>query len=92
MTKENLLVFKKTLNILYIEDDITVRDVMSDILNDMFNNVIFAKNGEDGIKKFINYNKEKIDLILSDIAMPKMDGIVMAKKIRKIDIDIPIIF
>lgn len=92
MTKENLLLFRKTLNILYVEDDINTREAMNEMLNTIFNKVIFALDGEDGLEKFTNSSYGKIDLILSDITMPKMDGILMSKKIRKFDKDIPIVF
>jgi DNA-binding response OmpR family regulator len=51
--------------------------------------VITAENGEDGLALAL---KENFDMIVSDIAMPKMDGITMAKKIREADVASPIIF
>ncbi|MCK5111316.1 MAG: EAL domain-containing protein [Arcobacteraceae bacterium] len=95
MRKEDLLIFKKTLNILYVEDDSGIRDVMNDMLNDIFSSVTLALNGQDGLDKFKNNITKEVkvfDLILSDICMPKLDGISMSQKIREIDQDIPIIF
>ncbi|OGZ69505.1 MAG: hypothetical protein A3D44_03760 [Candidatus Staskawiczbacteria bacterium RIFCSPHIGHO2_02_FULL_42_22] len=51
--------------------------------------VLKAKDGEEGMAVA---KKEKPDLVITDILMPKMDGIVMAKKIRETDPDVPIIF
>ncbi len=86
-----LLTFRKTLNILYVEDDETVRDVMNELLQDIFGTITFAINGVDGLDKF-KEKSTKYDLILTDIGMPKMDGIIMSENIRAIDLDIPIIF
>ena len=54
-----------------------------------FDNIIYAKNGEEG---FIKFNENYLDLIISDIKMPKLSGIDMVKKIRIINSKIPIIF
>ncbi len=51
--------------------------------------VVSAKDGQEGIAMA---EKENPDLIISDVLMPKMDGIAMAKKIREKNIDVPIIF
>lgn len=48
-----------------------------------------ASNGEEGLKKAIEYRP---DLIISDIRMPKMDGIEMLRKIREKNIDLKLIF
>ena len=51
--------------------------------------VVSAENGEDGL---VVAEKEKPDIILTDITMPKMEGTVMAEKIKKLGISAPIIF
>ncbi len=72
----------KNYTILYIEDDEGVRTVTSRSLNRMFNELYEAKDGEEGL---VLYKKYHPDIILTDIQMPKMDGITLAKKIRKTD-------
>ena len=47
---------------------------------------------EDGKKGLENFKKGKFDLCILDIMMPEMDGFTLAKEIRKINNDIPIIF
>lgn len=79
--------FKKY-TILYIEDDDGVRTVNSRFLNRMFKNLYEARDGQEG---FELYEKHKPDIILTDIKMPKLDGISLAKKIRKNDKDTKII-
>lgn len=73
--------FKKY-TILYIEDDEGVRTVNSRFLSRMFNELYEAKNGEEGFELYKKYHP---DIILTDIQMPKMDGITLSKKIRKED-------
>lgn len=73
--------FKKY-TILYIEDDEGVRTATSRSLARMFNELYEAKDGEEG---FALYNKYHPDIILTDINMPKIDGLTLIKKIRKLD-------
>lgn len=75
-------------NILYIEDDDGVRVVNLRILKRMFKDVFEASDGLEGYNLYL---KEKPDIILTDIKMPKMDGIELAKKIREKDEKVKII-
>ena len=70
--------FKKY-TILYIEDDEGVRSTNSRFLNRMFNELFLASNGEEGYDLYKKYHP---DIILTDINMPKLDGIALSKKIR----------
>lgn len=79
--------FKKY-TILYIEDDDGVRTVNSRFLNRMFKQLYEARDGLEGYEL---YQKHKPDIILTDIKMPRLDGISLAKKIRKNDLKTKII-
>jgi YesN/AraC family two-component response regulator len=79
----------KKLNILFVEDDKLVNETLSFIFKKYVKTIFNAYNGEEGLKIFKNNH---IDIVISDIQMPKMNGIEMAKEIRKINEDIPIIF
>ena len=68
--------------ILYIEDDEGVRTVNTRVLKRMFKEVYEAS---DGVKGHDIYLAKKPDIILTDIKMPLLDGIELAKKIRKKD-------
>jgi len=78
------------ITILYAEDEFILQEGITETLNLFDINVLCAKNGEEGLSIFKDSSK-KIDLILTDIKMPKLDGIGMIKEIRKINKDIPII-
>lgn len=79
----------KLFNILYVEDDEVVRTELSQILSTFFSNVFVAT---DGVQALEIFKSEKIDIIISDINMPNLNGISMLKEIRKIDEEIPVIF
>jgi len=86
--------FLKKLTILFVEDEDIAREQFAKSLKRLFKEVIQAVNGEDGYYKFqeARISSQPIDLILSDINMPKMNGIEMLKKIREIDKEIPAMF
>ena len=87
MTDKKIL---KNITVLYAEDEAVIQDGITETLNFFEINVICAKNGQEGLSLFKS-SKEKIDLILTDIKMPKLDGLGMVKKIREIDKYIPVI-
>lgn len=85
----NLINFtNNTLKLLYVEDNEQARKSTQIILQEYFNHIIVAVDGEDGFNKFQN---NPIDLIITDITMPKLNGIEMIKKIREIDQEVPIL-
>lgn len=65
--------------ILVVEDEESMLNALSDSLNNQEFTIITAKNGEEGLESAL---KERPDLILLDIFMPKMDGLVMLQKLR----------
>ncbi len=69
----------KNIKLLFVEDEKEARESMQLILKNFFNEMIIAKDGEEGIKKFNN----DIDLIITDINMPKIDGIEMIRRIKE---------
>ena len=76
------------LTILYVEDDVLIRKNARIYLNSIFKEVFGAKDGLDALNVFYN---EKPDIIISDIKMPQLNGLDMAKKIRQNDKKTPII-
>lgn len=84
----NTILKKSTL--LYLEDDEVIGTETYTIFEKLFKHVFFAKNGQEGLELF-NQNKDEIDIILTDINMPIMDGIEFMSEIRKIDFELPIL-
>jgi len=86
MTHQELLKITKPLTILYVEDHKIVAKNMLNTLGKFFDNIIFAENGKDGLKKF---NQQHIDIIISDINMPELSGIGMLQEIKKKNSSVP---
>ncbi len=78
-------------HILIVDDSKTVRNLVAFIMKKEGFKVTTAENGLDGLERL--YSAEKIDLIVSDINMPRMDGFTFIKTVREQDAyrDIPII-
>jgi EAL domain-containing protein (putative c-di-GMP-specific phosphodiesterase class I)/DNA-binding NarL/FixJ family response regulator len=73
------LKFAKSLKVLYVEDEEYAREAGELLLKRFFKKVDTAKNGEEGLKKF---NKNSYDIVITDLTMPKMDGITFIKAIK----------
>lgn len=80
----------KTLNILYVEDDLNNQKIISKALALYCNDVIVASDGEEALYFYEN-NKELLDILIVDISIPKINGLEVIKKIRTTNKKIPII-
>lgn len=74
--------------LLYIEDDKDIQNTLAQRLQKKVKQLYVASNGEEGFNSYLKY---KPDIILTDITMPKLNGIEMSKKIREHNTNIPII-
>lgn len=74
------------IKVLYAEDEHLTRDTIENLLNIIFQEVIVAKDREDALKLFEKH--QDIDLLITDINMPKINGIQLVKKIKKINPDL----
>jgi CheY-like chemotaxis protein len=83
-----ILQHMKSLTLLCVEDDTTTQILYKGIFEDYIEKIIFAKDGEDGYEKYIS---QKIDIIISDYDMPRLNGLEMIQRIRISNKDIPII-
>lgn len=70
------------LTLIYIEDDDFIRNTLVKYLSKLFNKVDSASNGEDGLKL---YKQNFYDIVITDINMPKMNGLDMVEEIKKIN-------
>lgn len=78
----------KKLHILYVEDDANLMKTTHLMFQNIFQEVVVASNGEDGLELYKEYfakNKSYFDIVVTDIKMPKMDGVTLAKKIKEIN-------
>lgn len=75
--------------ILLVEDDSSLGFVIQDILRDQQFTVHLATDGAGGLQKF---SENGYDLCLLDVMLPKKDGFTLAKEIRKINAEVPIVF
>ena len=80
----------KNITILYAEDEKDLREVTHQILKGFTKKQYVAQNGQEGLELFKKYEKE-IDLIITDVNMPILNGLDMVKEIKKINLNIPII-
>jgi two-component system OmpR family response regulator len=76
-------------HILLVEDETNFGMVLRDylLMNDF--EVTLARDGDEGLKAF---RTQPCDLCIFDVMMPKKDGFTLAKEVREINSDIPIIF
>ena len=78
---DQLIAWSKDLNVLYVEDDISLREEVSIFLSDIFKSVDLAVNGREGLEKLALH---PYDIVITDIKMPVMDGIEMIENIKKL--------
>ena len=79
----------KNKKVLYVEDDEAIMKSFSKILNKVFKEVLTAVNGEEGLEVF--KKNQDVNFIITDIKMPRVDGLEMAAEIKKINPKIPCI-
>ena len=77
------------INILVVEDDVKLNYIVCSFLNDNDYNAISCKNA---MEAFDRMQEENVNIIISDIMMPEMDGFEFSAIIRKQDKHIPILF
>ena len=67
--------------LLTIEDDVLLRETLTEILEVYGHTVIQAGDGEEGVELF---TKTAPDLVLCDVNMPKMDGFAVLEKLKNL--------
>ena len=77
-----ILMKNENITILYVEDENSVREMLAKFIGRFCETIYTAENGEVGLSL---YKEHKIDIVISDIKMPKMNGIEMVEAIKEID-------
>lgn len=77
------------INIMVVEDDLKLNYIVCSFLNDHGYHAISCKNGLEAFDVLL---EQPIQLIVSDIMMPEVDGFDFAKHVREIDKQVPILF
>lgn len=72
----------QSLKLLYVEDDLELCENTHAMLEDFFETIVVAHNGEDALRF---YEQDSFDIVLTDIMMPKLDGRAMSRKMREIN-------
>ncbi len=78
--------YSQDLNVLYVEDDKTLCHNTKDVLENYYKSVDIAYDGQEGIDKYLSYfekNGYTYDLVITDINMPKMNGLELSSTILK---------
>ncbi|NRA13478.1 MAG: response regulator transcription factor, partial [Crocinitomicaceae bacterium] len=75
--------------ILLVEDDTSLGFIISDQLKSEGYSVTLCADGAEGFQRF---NEDSFHMCIFDVMMPKKDGFSLAKDVRKIDKNIPILF
>lgn len=81
------MALEQALTLLYVEDDASVREATLPLLDHFFHTILIGIDGEDGFEKYL-LHKEHIDLIITDITMPRRNGVEMINMIRKTNLEI----
>ena len=75
--------------LLIVDDDEVLTESMAKMYKRYFKEIYTANNGLEGIEL---YKRCKPDVVVSDVTMPKCDGIAMAKELKEFDTSLKIIF
>jgi len=78
----------KTHSILVVDDELLIRDLLYDFFRGQGWEIAVAENGEKALEIL---SSRQIDLVLSDIKMPQMDGLALTTEMRESYPDIPVV-
>lgn len=79
---------EKNAKILVVDDDEVIRNLLIDTLSSLGYQTWGAANGEEALAAL---NQKKVDIVITDIKMPKVDGVRLLKKIKEAQPDLPVL-
>ena len=77
------------IRVLLVEDEQTLADIIADTLSEKDFTVTVAYNGVEGLRAF---DRERPQVVVTDIMMPGMDGLSLVAELRRRDPSVPILF
>lgn len=80
---------KDKINILLVEDELTLAMIIKDTLEENGFHITIANDGEKGLQLFFDLHP---DVLVADVMMPRMDGFEMVRRIRQTDKKTPVLF
>jgi DNA-binding response OmpR family regulator len=80
---------KQRIQLLLVEDDHNLGTLLKEYLEEKDYNVTLAVDGREGLKRF---KQNLYDICVLDVMMPNMDGFTLAKEIRLLNKDVPLVF
>ena len=80
--------FLKQLTLLFVEDDKTIIKILETPLTNIFKKVYLVEDGQAALDLFLEKRNE-IDVIISDIELPSLNGIEILRKVRDVDYKLP---
>ena len=81
-TIKEILPITKTLNVLYVEDDKVLQKETEILLNNIFKSVTTADDGEAALMTYRTAEVNSFDIVLTDVQMPRMDGLTLIQLLR----------
>jgi DNA-binding NtrC family response regulator len=75
-------------SILVVDDELLIRDLLYDFFSSQGWDIAVAENGEKALEVL---KARKVDLVLSDIKMPQMDGLTLTSKVKDSYPDLPVV-
>ncbi len=75
-------------SILVVDDELLIRDLLYDFFQQQGWTIAVAENGERALEIL---RTRKIDVLLTDIKMPQMDGLALTAQVRSLYPDIPVV-
>lgn len=79
----------QSLNILLVDDDQTIRSVFHEVLSMLNHRIIEASDGREAID-IVDRIGHTLDLLVTDICMPELDGVSLVRHVRETHADLPI--
>ncbi|NQS98590.1 MAG: response regulator [candidate division Zixibacteria bacterium] len=79
----------KPIKVLIVDDEVLIVDLLCSVMEAMEG--VIPLKAFDGLEALDLFNEEKPDIVFSDIYMPKLNGLVLLRKIKEIDKAVPVI-